>query len=144
MTAAAAELTLSSLLSLILLLSAVLVMPAEAAEWDRSSLARAEAGPRKYGPSSSSSSDDGGSGSLRFEDFHGAGKEASSNPSFTYSFLRCSRSSPLPREREVGNKPRRSLVAALFCCSPERMMLGKWRSLQESKSGLLSLLPPSS
>ena len=97
MTAAAAELTLSSLLSLILLLSAVLVMPAEAAEWDRSSLARAEAGPRKYGPSSS---DDGGSGSLRFEDFHGAGKEASSNPSFTYSFLRCSRSSPLPRERE--------------------------------------------
>ena len=92
MTAAAAELTLSSAPSLLLLmLGTVLLMPA-AAEWDRASQGRAEARSRKYASSSSSSSSsshvDGGSG-LRFEDFHSAGKEESSgNLSFTYLYLR--------------------------------------------------------
>ena len=89
----AAELTLSSaqsqLLLLLLLVGTVLVMPAAAAEWDRSSPGRAEAGSPRHASSSSSSSSpvDGGSG-LRFGDFHGAGKEDSSNLSFTHSSLR--------------------------------------------------------
>ena len=122
----AAELTLSSVprISLLLLLSAAQLVPAAAAsEWDRPSPGIAELGSRRYAAPPSSSPESGNSGGLRFGDFHGdAGKEDDSTPRpdrvICHLLIHFSVALEIIPAAAKRNKPRRSLVAALFVAPP--------------------------